>query len=95
MAASYINDQWVQLDSLGLGLGLGHAGDVEARMTLEANPPFTIGVTGAVVGPAEGFDVLDLVAGVVPDDVLAEPGQGRGVAVAVTLTLTVVPRCPA
>lgn len=42
MAASYINDQWVQLDSLGLG----HAGDVVARMTLEASPPFTIGVTG-------------------------------------------------
>jgi len=42
MAASYINDQWVQLDSLGLG----HAGDIVARMTLEASPPFTIGVTG-------------------------------------------------
>lgn len=42
MKASYINDQWVQQDSLGLG----RAGDSVARMALEVSPPFTIGVTG-------------------------------------------------
>jgi hypothetical protein len=40
--ASYINDQWVHEDSLGLG----RAGDSVARMALEVSPPFTIGVTG-------------------------------------------------
>jgi hypothetical protein len=40
--ASYINDQWVLKDSLGLG----HAGDSVARMALEVSTPFTIGVTG-------------------------------------------------
>lgn len=42
MKASYINDQWVHQD----GLGLGRAGDSVARMALEVSPPFTIGVTG-------------------------------------------------
>ncbi|GAB6142154.1 hypothetical protein JCM14076_28830 [Methylosoma difficile] len=42
MAANYINDQWVQEDSLGLGRG----GDAVAKMSLEVSPPFTIGVTG-------------------------------------------------
>ncbi len=42
MAANYINDQWVQKDSMGLG----HAGDAVARMALDVSPPFTIGVTG-------------------------------------------------
>jgi hypothetical protein len=42
MEASYINDQWVLRDDLGMG----RAGDVLARMALEVEPPFTIGVTG-------------------------------------------------
>lgn len=42
MPATYINDQWVQQDQLGLG----RAGDELARMSLEVNPPFTIGITG-------------------------------------------------
>lgn len=39
---SYINDEWALEDTLGLG----RAGDALARMTLEVEPPFTIGVTG-------------------------------------------------
>ena len=38
----YRNDTW----SLEDGLGLGRAGDQVARMALEVDPPFTIGVTG-------------------------------------------------
>jgi hypothetical protein len=38
----YRNDTW----SLEDGLGLGRAGDRVARMALEVDPPFTIGVTG-------------------------------------------------
>jgi hypothetical protein len=38
----YRNDTW----SLEDGFGLGRAGDQVARMALEVDPPFTIGVTG-------------------------------------------------
>lgn len=38
----YINDQWILEDSLGMG----RAGDALARMALEVQAPFTIGVTG-------------------------------------------------
>lgn len=42
MATNYINDQWLLDDSLGMG----RAGDALARMVLEVQAPFTIGVTG-------------------------------------------------
>jgi hypothetical protein len=38
----YQNDQWTLKDNLGLG----NVGDQIARMILEVDPPFTIGVTG-------------------------------------------------
>lgn len=38
----YRNDTWTLDD----GLGLGRAGDQVARMALEVDAPFTIGVTG-------------------------------------------------
>jgi hypothetical protein len=38
----YRNDTWTLDD----GLGLGRAGDQVARMVLEVEPPFTVGVTG-------------------------------------------------
>ncbi|WP_295448321.1 P-loop NTPase fold protein [uncultured Thiodictyon sp.] len=40
--ALYRNDAW----SLADDFGLGAAGDQVARMALEVDPPFTIGVTG-------------------------------------------------
>jgi len=42
MTAHYRNDLW----TLGDGFGLERAGDQVARMALEVDPPFTIGVTG-------------------------------------------------
>lgn len=42
MAASYLNDPWVQKDSMALA----HAGDSVARMALDASQPLTIGATG-------------------------------------------------
>ena len=38
----FINDQWTLKDDLGIG----RVGDELARIVLEANAPFTVGVTG-------------------------------------------------
>jgi hypothetical protein len=42
VSRTYLNDQWVLDDRLGLGV----AGDQVARMALQVAPPFSIGVTG-------------------------------------------------